>query len=258
MSEPMTMTQEDAKAWYEDFKSTKHDSTAVIMTPGAYSYAEGIRFKTKKDIQDAVKHSPRIVPVYCAHDEKKLMGAAYNIRVNAEGKALADIYHEQGLKSGDGVSPGFTTREVQCNEGICQADMKIFHVAADPSLDPRHEENRVIHGDSKMAEDATKLKTELDAKNAEIERIKADSAKIAKDAADFKQRLDEIEKKEKEALRTSIVSRLKKDAVVNLDSVTSDGLKTIVACLDAHDGTAQPKPFFETTGPKAEPIRGNI
>ncbi|MEX2758111.1 MAG: hypothetical protein Q6365_022240 [Candidatus Sigynarchaeota archaeon] len=240
---------EDAVAWYEEFKAKRHDSTAVLMTPGAYSYKDGIKFKRKADIAEAVRNAPAFVPVYCAHDEQKLVGVAYNIRY-ADGKAVADIYHEHGLPAGAGVSPGFTTREVSCDEGICQTDMRIFHVAADPALEPRHDNNRVISGDSKMADDdATRLKTELDAKNAEIAAVKAERDKIAKDAAAFKAQLDAYEKRERETLLSSITSRLKKDAVVNLDAVGTEGLKTILACMDAQDTTRTDKrdPFVSSS-----------
>lgn len=248
------MNSDEAKAWYDEFKATRTDSTAVIMTPGAYEYAEGIRFKTKKDIEDAVKASPRIVPVYCAHDEKKLVGAAYNIRYE-DGKAIADIYHEQGLRAGDGVSPGFTTREVQCNEGVCQTDMKIFHVAADPALDPRHDQNRVIQGDSKMAED---LKTQLDAKTTELEQVRADHKKLADDAVALKTKLDAYEKKEREDAISTIASRLKKDTTINFDGITIDGLKKIIEVQDSTDASKADKPFFTDNGKKPEPIRGNL
>lgn len=201
-----SMGKEEAiKKLYETIKG----DSAVVVTAGEYEYEEGMRFKRFSDLKEAYTND-LVLPLYNNHDKERLIGLAYNFAPDENKKAIiAEFYTPEELPVGSGVSAGFFTQEVRCEEGICQTKIEPDHVAADEFLIPRGSENRVID-----AKDLETLKAEYDSKIETLEKEKGE----------LKAKLDSLER---ETLVEKIGGRMETDGVCNHD------LKVMLKTLDS-------------------------
>lgn len=263
------MKEDDAvaRAFHEVKALLAGDGTVVrISREMGFIYRDGVKHKTGVELEAAVKRlGGRVLPTFddheSANDIRNVTGLVHNIVYDP---STTSIYGEvfPPRPRGTEDSPGFFTIELPGEDGrVYQTNIDLDHVAISENLVARGGRTASVLD---MAEEETKPGEQPSEEEEEEEAGDAVDKKafdaVTAERDHLKATLAEYEKKERDALVKAIRVKLTKDAAVDFDDISIDGLRKVVQIVDAVDASRARKGTFFTEHDGSKPYvhRGNV